>query len=281
MDKRRIKLDSQKNVEIKDGIKNTFDSVAKSYDSNEQFIISAKKMVEEININIKNIDILDLSTGTGNIAIELAKKFPNANITAVDISNEMLEVARIKTLEEGLENITYKLQDVENLDLLDMKFDIITCGYGLFFYPNMDKVYIDICSKLKNGGKFVFSTFQDNAFQPYAKVFLDMLEENYNIKSPNSMEKRLLSSQDEIDKFTSQVKGVSLKTLDLAIRFPMSINEWWKLLNSTGYQGLLNELGENYSKFENEYKEHLISLSDDENIAYNADSFISTVSIKK
>jgi len=66
---------------------------------------------------------------------------------------------------------------------------------------------------------------------------------------------------------------------DVNIKFPMSIDEWWKLLNSTGYQGLLSQLNENYIKFESEYIESLESMSDGKSIEFNADSFISVVSI--
>lgn len=270
-------MNTQENIKIKEGIKNTFDDVANEYDSNKQFVISAKKMVDLINISDKNINILDLSCGTGNITIELAKKFPNANIYGVDISREMLNVAKEKTKKLNITNIDYQLQDVENLEFENIKFDLVTCGYGLFFYPNMDKVYSDVCSILKSNGKFIFSTFQEHAFEPYSKIFLDMLETNYDIKFPNSIEKRLLNSKNEIKSFANQVIDITLEINCLDIKFAMSIDEWWKLLSSTGYKGLLTQLNENHSKFEKEYKEHLKSLSSDDNIDYNADSFISIV----
>jgi len=178
------------NQKIKEGIKNTFDDVAEKYDNNKQFIISAKKMVELIGFENNELKILDLSTGTGNIAIELAKKFPKATIYGVDISSEMLKYAEEKTAKENLTNISYHLQDVEKLDFDGMQFDIITCGYGLFFYPQMEQVFCDVYSKLKTGGKFVFSTWTTNAFQPYSKIFLEMLETNHNIKSPLREDKK-------------------------------------------------------------------------------------------
>ena len=272
-------MDNNKHLEIKDDIKNTFDNVAQKYDSNQQFIISARGTVEKINIDGKNINILDLSSGTGNIAIELGKKFPDAKIYGVDISNEMLNIARRKTKEQNLKNISYQVQDVENLDFPDIKFDIITCGYGLFFYPNMDKVLCDVCTMLKDDGKFVFSTFNEDAFQPYSKIFLDMLEKNYGITYPESMERRLLKTRNEIQEFVGQVENTKIEIHDLGIRFSMTIDQWWELVNSTSFKGLLNQLGENYEKFENEYKQHLKLLSKDNTINYNADSLISVVSM--
>ncbi len=268
-------MDKKEDLKIKNNIKNTFDDVAKSYDRNKQFIISAQKMVKLIELDSDDLYILDLSTGTGNIAIELAKKFPKANIFGVDISNEMLNIARDKTKKQSINNITYQMQDVENLKFDGIKFDLITCGYGLFFYPNMDKVFRNICNKLKNNGKFVFSTFTDIAFEPYSKIFLDMLDTNYGIKPPNKIEKKQLKTENEIKELSSQIEYKNLEIKNIDIKFPMSINEWWDLLNSTGYQGLLNQLESNYSKFEKEYIEHLKSISNNNNIKYNANSFIS------
>ncbi|MDD5051254.1 MAG: methyltransferase domain-containing protein [Sulfuricurvum sp.] len=272
-------MGNEEHQKIKDGIKSTFDNVAKSYDENIQFIISAQKMVELIELDSDELHILDLSTGTGNIAVELGKKFPNAKIFGIDISDEMLNIARSKTKEQGIDNITYHVQDVENLAFGDMKFDLITCGYGIFFYPNMDRFFCDVCAMLKEDGKFIFSTFSEDAFQPYSKIFLEMLEENYGIKPPQRLENRKLSTEDEIQEFSSQVTHKKLEVREVEIKFPMQIQEWWKLLNSTGYQGLLSQLESNYEKFEKEYIEHLKSLSKDDSIEFNANSFISVLHV--
>ena len=152
------------NKKVKELIQNTFDDVAKNYDGNKYFVISAKEMVSSIKnifpLGNKNINILDLSSGTGNIAIELSKQYPKAAIDAVDISEEMLKMAKQKTEKEGIENITYHMQDVENLQFSDKKFDIITCGYGLFFYPKMDAVLKDVCARLQKDGICFFYIYK-------------------------------------------------------------------------------------------------------------------------
>ena len=271
-----------KNKEVKDLIKSTFNDVAKKYDNNKQFDISAKKMLEIIKkINkstTEKLNILDLSSGTGNIAIGLAKQYPNATIYAVDISEEMLNIAKEKTSKEGITNIQYMLQDVENLEFKNVKFDIITCGYGLFFYPNMDTVLKDICNRLTDDGRFFFSTFTQNAFQPYSKLFLDLLSSDYDIKPPSTIEKRLLETKEEIEQFLNQELNINYEINEIEIRYSMDINQWWELLNTTGYQGLLTKLGNNYKEFEFKYLNKLDEITKESKIDFNADSFISVVS---
>lgn len=269
------------NHKVKELIQNTFDDVAKSYDINEYFTISAKRMVEiisntQIN-NTQNLNILDLSSGTGNIAIALSKQYPTSSIHAVDISEEMLKVAKQKTKDEGILNITYYVQDVENLDLGDMKFDIITCGYGLFFYPEMDNVFKDIYNRLTKNGVFAFSTFTQEAFQPYGKMFLDLLSKDYDIKPPETIEKRLLETKDEIEQFVKQVPQIKYEINEIQIQYPMQINKWWDLLNTTGYQGLLTQLGNKYEEFETKYLDILEKKVKNSQIDFSADSFISIV----
>ena len=269
------------NDSIKNSIKSTFDEVAKNYDKNKQFKISAKKMVEilddEIDFVNEKINILDLSAGTGNISIELAKKYPNATVYAVDLSKEMLNIAEEKAKLENITNIRYVVQDVEKLEFHDMKFEIITCGYGLFFYPNMDDVLHDICSRLTTNGKFLFSTFTKEAFQPYGKMFLDMLADGYDIRPPETIESRLLESEKEIELFLQQESNIKFDTHQIDIKYPMDIKEWWELLNTTGYQGLLGELKDSYKKFEKEYLNSLEKISRNNQIDFNANSFITVV----
>jgi len=271
-------MNQEENQKIKEAIESTFDSVAKSYDNNRHFILSARAVVEKIDANeVKHI--LDLSTGTGHIAIELAKKFPDAQIHGVDISTQMLNIAKAKSSKAGITNISYYCQDVEKLEFEGVSFDIITCGYGLFFYPNMDGVLHDVMARLSENGAFIFSTFKTNAFEPYVEIFLDRLKAGYNIAPPNRIEKRQLKTIEEIEAFTSQITHKGLNIHDTPIRFPMDIDEWWALLQTTGYSGLISQLGDNFEAFEKEYLEHLQTLAQEGAIDFNADSWISVVRV--
>lgn len=183
------------NEEIKEGIKNTFDDVAREYDTNRQFEISAQKMAELVECEKENATILDLSTGTGSIAIELAKKFPKATIYGVDISAQMLGIAREKTDRQNIKNISYYLQDVENLEFDEVQFDIVTCGYGLFFILRWRKFFVMFVVGSATVRNLYFRLSEKITFQPYSRIFLEMLEKNYNISVPKRLEKKQLQTQ--------------------------------------------------------------------------------------
>jgi ubiquinone/menaquinone biosynthesis C-methylase UbiE len=271
-------MKNEENEKIKSGIKNTFDTAASSYDTIKHFSISAKQMVSFLPYK-NDLTILDLSCGTGHIAIELAKKFGDSAIHGVDISLQMLKIAQDKVDKEGLKNVTLHNQDIEKLDLGSLEFDVVTCGYGLFFYPNLDAVYMNICSKIKKGGKFVFSTFTKDAFEPYTKNFLDMLENEYCITFPQKLEKRSLKTKKEILELASISNPNDIKIEQFNIRYPLSIEEWWSLLDSSGYKGLLNQLEDNYDTFKNQYISKLKSESQNDTIDFNADTYFCIVTI--
>ena len=74
-----------------------------------------------------NVSILDIGTGSGCIAISLAKLIPNSAVTAVDVSEEALEVAR-KNAEDNGVNVHFVLDDIiqpTTAELIDNQFDII------------------------------------------------------------------------------------------------------------------------------------------------------------
>ena len=262
---------------IKQSIKKTFDAAAQDYDSSEHFVISAQQFIQYINLDdSKEITILDLSTGTGHLAIQLAQKFPNANIYAVDLSQEMINIVIDKTQKLGIKNITYTQQDVERLDF-DIKFDLITCGYGLFFYPNMDAVFCDVCSRLKVDGKFVFTTFTTQAFESYSEEFLNMLDKSFGITPPNILEQRTLKTKEQIEELSSLVQHKGLEIFNLDIKYPMEVDVLWKLFNSAGYKGLLNQLGEQFSQFENQYLKYLCTQTVNGTLEFNANSYIAII----
>ncbi|GFH39648.1 peptide chain release factor N(5)-glutamine methyltransferase [Pseudolactococcus insecticola] len=70
-----------------------------------------------------SLKVLDIGTGTGVIALSLAKKQPTWQVTATDISSEALDLARENTAKNGIANLTFQVSDV--FDNLSGKYDII------------------------------------------------------------------------------------------------------------------------------------------------------------
>ncbi|MES9833664.1 MAG: methyltransferase domain-containing protein [Candidatus Thiodiazotropha sp. DIVDIV] len=264
--------------EIKNNIKKTFNAVSSRYDENKFFAISANRMAELVPYS-ESMNVLDVSTGTGAVAIEVARKYPHAVIEGIDLSPGMLQQAEKKAHKEGVDNIKFRECDVESIAYEEVIFDVVTCGYALFFYPDMNASYLAISKTIKPGGTFIFSSFTNEAFKPYADHFLRRLERDYKIEAPTRIRERLKTKQ-HIEEMVQIGNHKSLIVEDHKIRYSITIDEWWSLLNNAGYKSLIDQLSpEQLVRFKQDHLDEIKKNSDDGCVELNADTLFGVVRI--
>ena len=121
----------------------------------EGWINYIEQIIKNENAQVKNI--LELACGTGNITIPLAKK--NYDIAGIDISDEMLNVARSKGEEQGIDLVLLE-QDISELDFDVTNLDCVLCACDGFNYITYDEDLMNVFSKthelLKEEGIFIF-----------------------------------------------------------------------------------------------------------------------------
>ena len=135
-----------------------FDNTASTYDKIAVWCTFRKDKYwknEIINHIFNGKMILDLACGTGILTRKIAEKFPNSEIIGIDITESYLELAKKNST--SYNNITYILQDAENLNL-DLKFDCITSSYIPKYCDA--KILVKRCIEhLNPGGKIIFHDF--------------------------------------------------------------------------------------------------------------------------
>jgi demethylmenaquinone methyltransferase/2-methoxy-6-polyprenyl-1,4-benzoquinol methylase len=109
-----------------------------------------------------DIRILDVCFGTGNSTLLVAEKNGKNRITGVDLSEDMLRVAKRKIEKRGLSNVTTIRMDALNMDFEDASFDTATSSFGLheMEYPVMERILKEIHRVLKEGGKLYLVDYQ-------------------------------------------------------------------------------------------------------------------------
>jgi len=147
------------NKNKKKQIKKMFDNIAQTYDllncvlSLRMDYFWRKSVINNIKNNPKSI--LDIATGTADIAIS-ASKIKNAKIIGIDISPKMLEIGNKKIKERNLtERITLELADAEVLPYKSNSFQAITSGFGVRNFENMQVGLNEIYRVLENDGTLI------------------------------------------------------------------------------------------------------------------------------
>ena len=149
----------------KEEVREMFDNIAPTYDRlNHLFSFSIDKLwrarVVRIVRRLKPQRILDLATGTGDLAIKMAKRIPKAHIMGVDLSENMLAVAAEKVRRRGLDDhIALYQGEAESLDVGDGVVDVVTVAFGVRNFGDIDASLLEIGRALSAGGHLVILEF--------------------------------------------------------------------------------------------------------------------------
>lgn len=168
---------AQSNLGKKKQVAEMFDGIAGRYDFLNHFLslgidkIWRNKAIREVAAHQPN-NILDVATGTGDMAINASRKLPQAHIVGVDISTQMLEEGGKKLKKLGLEQtIELREADSENLPFSTGQFDVLMCAYGVRNFENLIVGLQEMNRVLRPGGKVVILEFSQPKRFPIAQLY--------------------------------------------------------------------------------------------------------------
>jgi demethylmenaquinone methyltransferase / 2-methoxy-6-polyprenyl-1,4-benzoquinol methylase len=154
-----------------------FDEIAHSYDFLNHFLsfgidrIWRKKAVRIISNTHSNPDILDVATGTGDLAIAAMKLDP-LHITGIDISEKMLEAGRVKITKLGLsEKIELLAGQSERILFPDNRFDVAMSAFGVRNFSDPLAGLTEMGRVLRNGGLIMVLEFSKPSKFPFSQVY--------------------------------------------------------------------------------------------------------------
>lgn len=153
-----------------------FDHIAFRYDLMNRLlsfgidVLWRKKLVALLKKDNPKV-ILDVATGTADVAIRLSQLSPE-EIIGIDISSEMLGIGRLKVNEMNLQSIIHLEQgDAEALPFDDNKFDAVTVAFGVRNFENLGKGLSELQRVLKKGGKLMILEFSKPSQFPFKQLF--------------------------------------------------------------------------------------------------------------
>lgn len=117
-------------------------------------------------------EILDIATGTADLAILSASMLAPARVTGVDISEGMLELGKRKVASAGLQDrIFLQVADSEALPFGDASFDAVTAAFGVRNFEHLEKGLQEMARVLKPGRKAVILEFTSPRIFPFTQLF--------------------------------------------------------------------------------------------------------------
>ena len=139
-------------------VERMFDSIAPAYDLMNRAMtlgidhLWRARAVREVAAR-KPREILDVATGTGDLAIRLARAAVGSRVTGIDLSEGMLDIGRSKVAEAGLaDRVTFAKADCLALPYPDASFDAVTVAYGVRNFEHLDRGYSEMARVLRPGG---------------------------------------------------------------------------------------------------------------------------------
>jgi demethylmenaquinone methyltransferase/2-methoxy-6-polyprenyl-1,4-benzoquinol methylase len=169
-------MTENKNRGKKQKVELMFNDIAHRYDFLNHFLsmgidIQWRKTVRKTLLPSNPKKILDVATGTGDLAIELSKLKPES-IIGVDIAEKMLEIGKQKIKKKKLDKIiSMEAGDSENLRFEDHCFDAVTVAFGVRNYENLQKGLKEMRRVLKPGGVVAILEFSKPKGFPFKNIY--------------------------------------------------------------------------------------------------------------
>lgn len=165
------------NQEKRVAVESMFDSIAWRYDFLNHFLsfgidnLWRKKAIKIIGKTHKPSLILDIATGTGDLAIASMKLNP-VKVTGIDISEKMLEIGREKIKKNGLsDKIEIKRGDSENTVFDDNSFDVVMVAFGIRNFNDPLKGLLEMRRVIRPGGLIMVLEFSKPVTFPFRSIY--------------------------------------------------------------------------------------------------------------
>jgi ubiquinone/menaquinone biosynthesis C-methylase UbiE len=187
---------------------------------------SSSELVKLANIQA-GYAVLDLACGTGAITKRIAAKVgPFGKVVGVDSSISAIKIAK---KENNKTNLDFVLSDVEFIKF-NKKFDVVTCQYALFFFPNANKVLQNIKQYLKKDGTLALTLHGSGDTVPYFSSVLDVVEKfipDYIPQGTPDLDR--FGTRDQLKKIISKAGFANIRIQEYIFTYcPGTFSDYWQ-----------------------------------------------------
>jgi 2-polyprenyl-3-methyl-5-hydroxy-6-metoxy-1,4-benzoquinol methylase len=188
--------------------------------------------------------VLDVGCGTGASAIPAAEKVgPKGKVIAVDLAERLLEIARRKAATRSLENIEFRLGDMENLGYPDQHFAAVICVFAVFFVPDVAKQIKELWRMVHPGGQLAITTWGPRMWEPGATGWWSAVRELRPDLCAAFNPWDRIADPNALREFFSEAGVAEAEIVPedgrQALRSP---EDWWTMVLGSGYRWTVDQM---------------------------------------
>lgn len=177
MSQNKVVKPYQESGSKKEQVRTMFDNVAGRYDFLNRLLSLGvdvswrKRLIREMKVYAPD-HILDMATGTGDLAVMAAKSLPAIRVTGIDLSPNMVSLANEKVQKSGLEDrVTIKVGDSEQIKGGDNRFDGAMVAFGVRNFEDLSKGLSELHRVIRPGQPLMILEFSKPTIFPVKQVF--------------------------------------------------------------------------------------------------------------
>ena len=192
--------------------------------------------------------VLDVGCGTGHAALAAAEAVGSSGtVFGADLAVPLLEVARAKARERGMEHVEFVEGDYRALGFPNGAFDVVLCSFAIFLVPDMPGALAELWRMVAPGGRLGVTSWGPDLFEPAGSIWGNALNaERPADQIPTGPSPRAQWESPEMAKGLFAAGGIDrhIESVYVSGTHPIrSGDDWWTIVLGTGMRGVVDGLG--------------------------------------
>ncbi|HEX8941514.1 MAG TPA: methyltransferase domain-containing protein [Gemmatimonadaceae bacterium] len=171
-------------------VRKDWDSQANSWYEERTSLLAASRPIHEWLVeHLESRDgqrVLEIAAGPGDTGFLAATRLGGVHLVSTDLAPSMVDAARKRGAELGIQNVDYRVLDAQSMDLDDASFDGVICRWGLMLMPDPAAALRECRRVLRSSGRLVFAVFTGPDENPFASIPARILTDAGYLPRPTS-----------------------------------------------------------------------------------------------
>lgn len=198
--------------------------------------------------------VLDICAGTGASALPAAAAVgPDGLVHAIDLSDDLLELGRLKATARALRNIDFVRADATQWEPPSTAadgYDALACSYGVFFLPDMDISFARLVRLVRPGGRVGVTVWRKGAIEAFARAFFEVVA-RYKPGRPHegplatetyaAHPLRRIETEETLGPWLTESGCTSVEVREFSNHVPATEEFSWNFVLGSGFRGAIAE----------------------------------------